>query len=1179
MSGQGTLFNSDSSGVNLTYMWFGQIVDESTWVENLAREDGKHSLRSRDDFQGYGYRYKVRIFGRDLEDKEKGTPDEELYMAEVSLPVTAGSGHGGSVQTPNLRQGNYVFGFYKDGVEATEPIIFGLLPNHAQTRLFGGDPDKGFFSRTGFVGRNGSDDVATKNLLGEGPDAGVPFSESAGGNYVLDVRDIDILKEQRTHYLPKTYACDAKSGGALSAIQKVIKDVQALINKIKAAADTFAGAVSDVINGINSLIEDVALLVTDLMKGIIDKMRGFAENILNKTLILIQANLPPNLTPAANEGAQVVVDILACVFNKIIKGLLGAVFKLLNGLLGKAMDTAQCLIESFMGSLLGGILGPIANALSQIGDVLGSILGGLSGIMSGIFNALSSILGIIAFLTCDEDADCSAGDGWSFWYGDSSSNISIPNLSNIIQLNAFSGGVTGGVSACLANSKKPKKAKPPKVKFIGGGGIGAIGNPIISPQGEILGVDIIDGGTGYTSSPTVVLSDDGPGSGTVLYARLENDNTFFGGTGGETSRNPDSANTQTEPTVRDVALKINSESTLPTFTVNPISPPSGATPLGTGEPLTYSNVPVNVGGNGGTPITVGGSGGNPLTYNQRPVTDGGTGSSLFVGGDGTPVITNAGPLVLGGTGGTPVNVGGNGGSQLQGLTNNQNIIASVDIPLFEGVENIVILQGPYTGEFNGRGTYENGSFKGNGTLNGKTNLGQDFSLGGSFSGFDTLLVGSGQGSFKGTGQVINSRFVGEGIFTADVKNISNLLNNSPNSEDQFGKNITTLPNGTKIESNPDGTGSITTPNGNITAVSFVKIGATSGSPVTVNGVPVILNGELATVGGNGGTILRVDLQCTGNLATSGGYPVQVAGINVCSGNSGIPLVAGANSLNSPAVANGVPLNSNAGVIRSAEDLGSSAGGVSVPGTFSGPDGSPIQEVVVIDPGVGYLPAPDGSIYADGVKFSNPEDTIIFDENSGYSVYPPNTTIPVLVGNVAYLPTGTLAGVYDNEGNELQSLTGFGQETGITIQNNGLITTPNTNIVDLSNQITNPSSSDGSYPVVLILNDVLIANPGINYSANDKIELQPNSGSILEPKYDKFGRLESVNIVNPGIGFTSVPKIFIRSNTGINAVIKPIFGVKRIGNDLNELTDERIGTDPNVSLIQIIDCVGKISRRP
>jgi len=174
-----------------------------------------------------------------------------------------------------------------------------------------------------------------------------------------------------------------------------------------------------------------------------------------------------------------------------------------------------------------------------------------------------------------------------------------------------------------------------------------------------------------------------------------------------------------------------------------------------------------------------------------------------------------------------------------------------------------------------------------------------------------------------------------------------------------------------------------------------------------------------------------------------------------------------------------------------------------------------------------------------------------------------------------MPPGTLAAVYDNDGNELQFLTGAGQETPLPIENNGTLTTPTYDRGEVP-FITDPVSSDGSYPAVLTINDVLIGNPGINYSSGDQIIVQPNNGAILEPTYDKFGRVSSVNIVNAGIGFTDVPNIFIRSNTGLNAVIIPIFGVKRIGNDLNELQEQKLPEMFNI--IEVIDCVGKITRK-
>ena len=63
---------------------------------------------------------------------------------------------------------------------------------------------------------------------------------------------------------------------------------------------------------------------------------------------------------------------------------------------------------------------------------------------------------------------------------------------------------------------KPEVLKeiPPKVRFSGGGGIGAKGNPIIGNDGSLLAVDLIDGGWGYQYAPiTEVFDEYGIGSG------------------------------------------------------------------------------------------------------------------------------------------------------------------------------------------------------------------------------------------------------------------------------------------------------------------------------------------------------------------------------------------------------------------------------------------------------------------------------------------------------------------------------------------------------------------------------------------------------------------------------------------------------------------------------------------
>ena len=65
------------------------------------------------------------------------------------------------------------------------------------------------------------------------------------------------------------------------------------------------------------------------------------------------------------------------------------------------------------------------------------------------------------------------------------------------------------------------KCGPPKIDIRGGGGIGAVGNPIVGTDGSILAVDVVRTGHGYSFEPQVSVRDEcGYGSGTVLRAVL-----------------------------------------------------------------------------------------------------------------------------------------------------------------------------------------------------------------------------------------------------------------------------------------------------------------------------------------------------------------------------------------------------------------------------------------------------------------------------------------------------------------------------------------------------------------------------------------------------------------------------------------------------------------------------------
>ena len=80
------------------------------------------------------------------------------------------------------------------------------------------------------------------------------------------------------------------------------------------------------------------------------------------------------------------------------------------------------------------------------------------------------------------------------------------------------GGGTGPGGSSGSNNAF-KKAYPVILKITGGGGVGAVGNPIFGRDGSLLAVDVVRGGFGYKTAPQVKLVDDrGRGSGAVLKA-------------------------------------------------------------------------------------------------------------------------------------------------------------------------------------------------------------------------------------------------------------------------------------------------------------------------------------------------------------------------------------------------------------------------------------------------------------------------------------------------------------------------------------------------------------------------------------------------------------------------------------------------------------------------------------
>jgi len=513
-------FDPQTGGLNQLYGFIGQIADDSSWINNTANKNFEHKLHLTNDIAGASRRVKVQIIGKHVE--VKNISDEQLPMAEVLLPTTAGSGHGGSHQTPNLKQGMYVFGFFKDGKQGTQPVIIGVLPNDPRVPLFGGNPSQNFVARSGFKGVGRSIPVSTSYIRLEGP---ASPTEAEGGsvcpNQAVVCNADQKEKGKKLLYVPKTVGCEGPSG-ELKGIQKQLQSFLFEVKRSKRASQQFIGAASNLNSNINNIINQYSGFIANLFKSLLSKARGFVINELNKQLTKLYEQVPPNLRSNLAKVNEGVTNTIQCVFNKIISQLLKIVKDLLQQVVEKYVNAPLCAAESFITSIISTFLGDLTSGISE---ALGAISGVLLNVSQTLFRAFDVLIGVLEFLTCQPDLDCQILDEWSFWGG---SNLSLNSpgarsgiTSSLIGFvnsqTAFGGGPIPGCSA----TQLP--CGPPKLTVLGEGQEFAQGNLIVGLSGRIMGVDLITGGrySGETPLQVKIIDECGLGNGATGVAITE----------------------------------------------------------------------------------------------------------------------------------------------------------------------------------------------------------------------------------------------------------------------------------------------------------------------------------------------------------------------------------------------------------------------------------------------------------------------------------------------------------------------------------------------------------------------------------------------------------------------------------------------------------------------------------
>ena len=578
------LFKRHFVGRDNFIWWLGQIVDETKWSGNIPG----YRTPTTEDHKGFEYRYKVRIMGYHTAAPSQ-LKDDDLPWASVMYPVTAGAGTGGLSQTPNLKQGMFVYGFFLDGEDAQQPIIMGVLGYNQYTQVLNNIPDAGFIPFQGYrfaeetvaqysikttkeppLGKQsgGPNVVETDPLNRQGNTGNVNNAvnqSTVGDNALRDAASEEQAREgKKKHSVPLTSVCEKQPLGKIQLdILELVKDIE---NARKTLTD-WKTKVSTKIEDVQRYIEDRVKFVTD---GITQSIEWIVTEIEKNVIKYVNDKMKdfyyfifPNERPGLKEKVETVNDLIACLFRKIIGNLFSTVYDLLISVFDKLINVPACFASQFVSVILGGVLNEILSAITTILDTISSVIGTTIDIAG---NILGFVADIFSWLTCDSKPNCPEIDSWSPWDGvEKTATFDIQGLVDQVtnfagnitdQVEGAAGAVTGAITSIQGTVESatngfdvsplgapcdvgPYRCGPPVVEFYGGEGGGAAGNVIIGFTGEILGVDIITEGGGYSEPPFVKFKDNcGKGSGAVGRAILEYDPDVKDGEGGATTNNP-----------------------------------------------------------------------------------------------------------------------------------------------------------------------------------------------------------------------------------------------------------------------------------------------------------------------------------------------------------------------------------------------------------------------------------------------------------------------------------------------------------------------------------------------------------------------------------------------------------------------------------------------------------------
>ena len=508
------------NALNQSIIGIGQIADEDSAVETMQQK--KYNPEATDVILR---RYKIRICSQ----HDDTVPVKDLPWAYGQAPTSGLRGECSGIPSYPINTFVTVFQDPQTGhyyIGDVHPNSVDKLP---EKKAAGCAPASGFkpgsskfYVPSTHIGPDGKSIAPRSEVFG----CTVPSQED---------------KKQNSHNEAITIptACRPVNTDAInSELTNFVKGIEGLRAGLT-GKDSFLATSQNFINDVQAEVDKIAKKISGWITWLIQEIRKFILRKVNAAINLATGGVPLSQRYLINETTDKSLSLISCLFVQLLQNLERLVGQFLSTLIDKFTNTAVCLIEGFISNFIGQLLAQIFSAINSILGIISSLIGIVINIINEVFDF---VISIVDLLQCKVKNVCPVVEKWNFLEGaedasafgnldftkifndakgivDSFTNIIELPESGIFDFNFDTDSALDNVlNGCGLDADS---CGPPTISFWGGGGSGAKGNAIVSAAGDILGIDIIAPGSGYTEAPFVSIIDScGIGKGAVATAQI-----------------------------------------------------------------------------------------------------------------------------------------------------------------------------------------------------------------------------------------------------------------------------------------------------------------------------------------------------------------------------------------------------------------------------------------------------------------------------------------------------------------------------------------------------------------------------------------------------------------------------------------------------------------------------------